>query len=683
MRALRQLLGAILVGLVAFPAYRVLRGREIGIMGSDVLLVVEQDRALMQLGTPIILVFALILARTVGMDRFETLAGRIARWLGGISAVRFAVVLGSIAAAYATAFSLLALDGKPNLIDSMTQLLHARFVAAGHLAGPADRWNEFWHVQNSLVTPRGWVSHFPPGHVMLLAAGFWLGAVWAVGPVLCGVTVFFVALIADRLFPDDRAMARLGTILAAGSPFFIAHAGAYMNHVSAAAFGAMAIYSGIRARDGSGIVWPAMAGAATAAAFTIRPLAAIASAATVALILASRKDGRKGSLRMWVRASVAGFVGASPFLIGLGAYNMRFFGSPFSFGYPAAWGPASGLGFHRDPWGNAYDLVAAVGFTSSDLTALSLHLLGTPIPVVLVVGIFLVTAPRLTAGERIVAAWALLPVAANALYWHHGMFMGPRMLNESAPAWALLAAVSAVGVVRRVPRNWEMRGYSARTGLGVALALAAPVGILYLGPDRLRQYGGNWMTSTRMQLPPVAEPALVFVHGGWTSRIGMRLAAAGLRLDSLETVLRLNPTCEVHRAAQLYPATALSATGLDLTARSDELRPRIETARGNFIRVREGQVLSRECVREATADTLGIVDIAPLVWQGDLPGEPAKGPMVVRDMGPTTNAPLIAAHPDRMPLMFMRRSDDSAPILVPYGKAMSILWPRTGAERNN
>lgn len=683
MRLFTRVCGAILVALVALPVYRLLRDREIGLMGADVLLVADQDRALLIMGTPIVLVLALIIARFVGVARVETLASRVGSKLRDVPAKKYALALGIIAALYSAAFSLWLLDGKPNLIDSMTQLLHARFVAGGNFAGPADRWNEFWHVQNSLVTPRGWVSHFPPGHVMLLAAGFALGAVWAVGPILCGVAVFFAALAADRLLPDDRAVARLGALLAAASPFFIAHAGAYMNHVSAAAFATAAVYFGLRARDDGGFIWPALAGGATAAAFTIRPLAAIVTAAVVAVIFARSTLRAPAPTRAWLRAVFAATVGAIPFLAALGAYNARFFGSPLSFGYPAAWGPSSGLGFHRDPWGNAYGLVDAIGFTSSDLTALSLHLLGTPIPVVLVAGLYLLAARKLTWGEGLIALWALLPVAANAVYWHHGMFMGPRMLNEASPAWALFAAVAAVGLVRRIPSAWEARDYSARAGLAAAFALAAVTGILYLGPDRLRQYGGSWMESTRMAAPRTSEPALVFVHGGWTSRIAMRLASAGMRLDSLETALRLNPTCDVHELALLYPAAAGSVPDLDFTLRSGELRPRIETARGNYIRVREGGRLSPECRREVVSDTLGIVDIAPLVWQGDLPGKPAKGALILRDMGPEANAAVIAAHPDRVPLMLLRRSNDEAPTLVPYAEGISLLWPDANASISN
>ncbi|MCR4339925.1 MAG: hypothetical protein NUW01_08575, partial [Gemmatimonadaceae bacterium] len=431
MSVFRRVCGAVLAALVALPVFRLLYGREIGVIGNDILLFTEQDHSLMLIGAPIALAVGVILARALGRERIEGGLARAGRALTSVPLHWFALAAAALAAVYAAAFSLWVLDGKPNLIDAMVQLLQARFVAAGSMAGPVDRWSEFWHIQNSLQTPNGWVSQYPPGHVMLLAAGFRFGAVWAVGPILCGVAVYFTALAAERLLPEDRAVARAGALLAAASPFFIAHAGAYMNHVSTAAFATTAIYFGLRARDDGGFIWPALAGGATAAAFTIRPLTAVVTAAVVAVIFAGSSPFRDFPTRAWLRSVSAAIVGALPFFAALGAYNARFFGSPLRFGYTAAQGPAMGLGFHRDPWGNMYGVVEAIGFTSSDLTALSLHLLGTPIPVVVVAGLFLLAAPRLKPGERLIALWALLPVAANALYWHHGMFMGPRMLNES------------------------------------------------------------------------------------------------------------------------------------------------------------------------------------------------------------------------------------------------------------
>ena len=143
-------------------------------------------------------------------------------------------------------------------------------------------------------------------------------------------------------------------------------------------------------------------------------------------------------------------VGIAPVLVALALYNRYFFGSALRFGYVASTGPLVSPGFHQDPTGQFYGPIQALGYTSADLVTLSLYLLETPIPAVVLVGLFFLLSPRLTRGELIIALWALLPVIANVFYWHHGNFMGPRMLNEAAPAWVLLTAVAAVGLVRRI-----------------------------------------------------------------------------------------------------------------------------------------------------------------------------------------------------------------------------------------
>src|SRR5690606_23169269 len=99
------------------------------------------------------------------------------------------------------------MHAQPNLIDAKSQLMHARYLAAGQLAGPVSQWAPFWRIQNTVLTPNGWVSHYPPGHVVLLALGFRLGAVWLVGPVMQGMTVLFTCLAAERLLHENRVKA--------------------------------------------------------------------------------------------------------------------------------------------------------------------------------------------------------------------------------------------------------------------------------------------------------------------------------------------------------------------------------------------------------------------------------------------------------------------------------------------
>jgi hypothetical protein len=81
------------------------------------------------------------------------------------------------------------------------------------------------------------------------------------------------------------------------------------------------------------------------------------------------------------------------------------------------------------------------------------------------------------------------------------------------------------------------------------------------------------------------------------------------------------------------------------------------------------------CLLEAASDTLGIVEMAGLLWQTDLPGTDGPGAMVVRDLGPSANALLIARYPTRTPSVFYRPVKEGPPRLVPYADGMRALWP--------
>lgn len=674
-----RITGAVLVILVLYPFYRSLDWVNGGDVMRNILNAAELARSMLLFGTIIVALVALVAARLLDPDKIEQLCQSAGQRLAAIPIRRFVWAMAAISALLTLGFSYFVLAGKPNLIDAMVQLVHARYVAAGTLSGPVDEFNEFWQLQNSLNTPNGWVSQYPPGHVFLLAAGLLLGAPILVGPVLAGMTVGFTALSAQRLLRDDPAIARLGVILLAVSPFFIALAGAYMNHVSAAAAVSLAVYAALRGEDDRRLRWPLLAGTALGIAFSIRPLAAIVGGATVLAVWIIFRGAKPRGVGGWSRLFAGGAIGALPFLVGIAAYNDRFFGHPLLFGYQAAQGPLVGLGFHMDPYGRYYGASEALAYTSSDLVTLSLYLLETPLPAVVIVGLFLMFRRRFARGEQVIALWALLPVLANAFYWHHGIFMGPRMLHEAVPAWALLTAVGAVGLIRQTTRR-QFGGYSPRAILIVALVAACAAGSFYLAPSRLASYGGPWMESTRMEPPQTERPSLVFVHGAWSGRVVMRLIASGLRLDSVEVAIRQNTTCDFHNFANWYAAAKAGGTaprpnlGFDPASRN---RPELFLiAKDDAIRAHRDQPMSRECSRQVASDADGIIDISSFLWQRDLPGLPGNRAMIVRDMGPEANARLIARYPDRTPMLFYRAErDDRGPQLIPYEEGLKRLWP--------
>lgn len=673
----RRAIGAALIVLATVPIYNVLARPETGRAGWLTRQLVAVFASLSWSGSLLVLVAALIAARFVSVEGGLAAVDKLKRLLLRLPSVTFAALTGLFAALLTALFSRVALGGKPNMIDAIVQVVHARFLAAGRLTGPADGLNAFWHIQNSVITDHGWVSQYPPGHILLIAAGMMVGAAWLVGPLLIGVLVFTTTLLAERVWPNERAAARLAGALTACSTFIVCIGASYLNHVPTAALLAIATYCVLRARQRA--VWAVLAGLAVGGAFTMRPLTALAVALGVGIV--GWLDGSEGWARGFARVARLGALaalGAAAPLAGIMAYNAHFFGDAFTFGYNVALGPRMGLGFGVDPWGNTYGVREAIGYTSSDLTTLGVALLETPLSAVLVVGLLLMFARRFSIGERVLLAWALAPVIANAFYWHHGIYMGPRMLYEAAPAWILLFTIALVRAWQHAPLQLaQLPMYSPRMAVLGAATFTILFGLLYLAPQRAASYGGAWLSISRLEAPRPPGASLVFVHDAWIARLAMQMATNGMRLDAVETAIRQNPTCTVQElvdaqnAADTTRAAAILAR-MDMQPRATNLPPISRISTGNTMRLSPGGRLSARCLREVRADQAGILDLAPLLWQGDLPGGQAAGALYVRDLGPAQNRRMLAAHPTRTPWLYTAVGDDA--MLFPYAEGMRRLW---------
>jgi len=675
-RALRVVIGLALLLLTAIPVYRILDHEDTGLAGratvgfADIFFEVSLSGFLLMVPVGIL---GAVLLRPEVLRRASIRAEQVI--LSPRTGVWFAACA-TTGALLTAAFSLLVLEGKPNLVDAFVQLLHARYWAEGILAGPNDGLGAFWAVQNSLFTNNGWVSQYPPGHVALLAPFLRLGVPWLLGPLLVFVAVWSAGALADRLYPDDPVVPRTGAALLALSPFFLFLSGAYMNHATTAACVMAGAWAIVRGWQGKAR-WMSLAGALLALSLATRPLSTLAM--TLAVVLLAPVIWPR-SARHLARCVAWGVLGAAPVLALWFAYNLHFFGSPFRLGYNVAHGAGMSLGFHRDPWGNIYGLREAIGYTSSDLVALGTHLFEAPLSATLIVGGYLIAARRLAAGTWLLLGLAIAPVVSNLLYWHHGMFMGPRMLHEAAPAWVLLFTTSAIGLVRRVPSSLSLAGrYHMRPALAAMLVASLAVGLVFMAPSRAMSYGGAWMAIARTPMPEVQGPAIVFVHDAWNARLGMSLAARGKRLDLIETLMRQNPTCRVDEYVRTVVAgDSTRATGLlaelDTIPRANRLPILVEIAPGDGIRIAQGEVLTAACRREALSDRFGIIDISPLLWQAELPGAADDGALVVRDLGPQRNADILARFPEREAYMYVAGNPPEGVRLLPYTEGVRQLW---------
>ena len=685
LRALRRGGGLLLLGAAYLPIHRLLAAERAGPAGTATVSIADAGLGVLQAGTALALLAGLALAALVPLHRVERALSRAAAWIRAPGAAAWGAGVFVVTLALSLATSLGVHRGLPRLLDEMVQLLHARVLTSGALALPMPEPAAVVLVQNSLLTPAGWVSIYPPGHTVLLAAGLLGGAVWAVGPLLLSVTTLFSFLAMDSLLPSAPVTTRVASLSIAGSPFLLLLGSGYLSHGSAAAAAAIAFWAAIKAWQ-EGPAWAVFAGAAFGFMVTSRPWIGLALGGSLVAGTWLCAWWREGRSPAWLAARLAlGALGSAPFALGLLAYGHRVFGSPTRLGYDVAFGPAHGLGLHPDPWGNVYGLREAIGYTAADLSTLGLRLLETPLSAVGVVGAFLMLAPRLSLPTRFLLVWALVPVGANALYWHHGQHMGPRMLFESGPAWLALAAISAVGLIRGgvdpgLPEGANRpRGRSLFRGTMFWTFLIGIVGgVSTLAPSRIGGEGWSADGLARSTIPEIPSadpgPTVIVVHGTWANRVASRLVASGMRRDSVETALRQNDLCRVHLYAEARARRAAPLPLLDLVPRPGmppDLRA-VETPWGVRVRL-DGNELPPECLRELGSDRYGVIELAPLLWQLPFPGT-SDDLILARDLGPDGNRVIAEAYPDARPLVLGMSRLGEPPRLLPYDEAMSDLW---------
>ena len=683
-RRSRQALGAVLIILAFVPIYRLLDTsvdaphRRVGVEVAEVTL------QLAWWGTIVTLLLAWVLARILPTRPVREIGRVMVTWLSKPSAAIYAVILSGIAFGLSVLTGRFLYRGFFTNVDEIAFTIHARYLASGLLGGPIADTPEAWLIPNTLMVSEGWVSHFPPAHLFAMAALIRMGIPTLLGPIFAGVLVGLLALSLPRLLPEHPGPARVAALLIAVTPFIFLLGGGSMSHVSASALGAAVLYAALRARDGS-VWWGVAAGAAVGLMVSDRPLIGLVLGTVFTLGLwgpAAFGDHPRG--RAWfLRRAGATVLGGAPFAVFLGWFNQRLYGSPFTLGYLAAFGERHRLGFHMDPWGYPYSLREAVAFTSSDVLSLGIQLLETPFPVTAVIGLYLLLASRLPRGAGVLAAWAFLPVMANGYYWFHDV----RMLFESAPAWITLGVIAALGLAGGLggtdqQHARDLRGWAA--DMTTWAILFSVVGAAVWGaPTRWGSYRWSEETLQRITVPslPTEEPAIVFVHTSWNERLSSRLqGAGGMRQDSIITVLRRNTNCGLHLYALAREARGVSLPEVDLEqvpgTPSDIERP--PSPPGATLRTRAEEPFGISCLREVGADRFGAVALAPLVWQGDLPGVEEGRPMFVRDFGPEQNRRLLDAYPKRQPFVFVPKGTSLPPEIVPYDEAMAQLWGVVG-----
>ncbi|HUF75075.1 MAG TPA: hypothetical protein VMM35_02295, partial [Longimicrobiales bacterium] len=646
---------------------------------------VEVAETVLQLawwGSLVTVLLGAVLAVLLPADRVRRLATAVAARLARIPPRPWAVAVGALGFGLGVLVALVLYGGYFTNVDEIASTLHARYLASGRLGGPTFSMPEFWLIPNTLVVAEGWVSQYPPTHLFALAAVAVLGIPVLLGPLAFGLMVGLIAASLVRLLPESPGLARVAGLAVVVSPLLFFLGGGSMNHVTAGTLLAATLYASLRARDGTAW-WSVAAGVAVGLAVAGRPLVGLVLGSVLTLGVWVPRALRSTARGLpWLLPRLVGTgLGGAPIALALGWYNARLFGSPSSLGYLVAFGGRHRLGFHDDPWGSSYGPADALAFTSTDVLSAGVQLLETPFPATALIGLALLLGARLSGAMGLLVAWAFLPVAANAYYWFHDV----RMLFEAAPAWVVLFVLAAAQLGRKEPAAQARAARLASLARDVCV-WAVVVGIAGAGWNvwtRWESYAWEEETLERIVAPsPPEAPAIVFVHVSWNERLSSILqGAAGMRQDTVINVLRRNTNCALHeyalaRTARVRDGLNVPLPEIDLEqlpgSPTDIVRP--PSATGATVRIRQGERFTQSCLRELNADRFGAVALAPLLWQGDLPGIEEGRPLFVRDLGPERNQRLLDVYPERVAFGFTPVVVEGPPQLLPYGDAMELLW---------
>lgn len=393
-------------------------------------------------------------------------------WMWGAACALFTTVLAAI-------LSSVVFGRIPHVQDSIAQLFQARIFAQGRLWWPSPALREFFDYAHMINDGR-WYAQYPPGHSLLLVPGVWLGVPWLTNPLLAGLGVFALYLLAREI--ADPRTARIAAALGALSPFLILMASEFMSHVSGFCLLTFFLFFYLRASRTRETRAAAAAGGCLAFALLVRPYTAFGVALPVLLHAAWRVWRSRGeaiSPGRFKPALIVASGGVAGVLL-LGLYNWGTTGHPFVPGYIRLYGPSHGLGFGRGSWGPPHTLVRGLNGAWQNLRALNSSLFEWPITSLWPLAVALLplgasrrvnpddpgaasrrtaphrdAAPRRAAPHRDAAPRRVAPFldhrallllvplslqAAHVFYWYHDLCFGPRYLYEALGPILLLSA---------------------------------------------------------------------------------------------------------------------------------------------------------------------------------------------------------------------------------------------------
>lgn len=552
------------------------------------------------------------------------------------------IVVGSLTLALVIGSGFLvwwAFAGNPHSVDEMAQLFQARVFLSGRLAAPPPDVPEAFLFLHTWIAPAGWVSHFPPGHAVLLAMGMAIGLEWLINPVLGGIGLILVYVLARGLYGERTAL--LAALLWAASAWVLTMSATYMNHATSAvlALGAWTLALAVRQRGARHYL---LVGGLLGLLMTTRPLDAMAAALPIVIWVLRRRSWRDLT---WIG------LGVLPAGLAFAYFNWRVFGNPLELGYSALYGPEQRMGFHVDAFGNTFTPLVAFSNLSAAVGRLHIYLFEWPIPALLPLALWALLGRHRHAADLPVAVGLLSTPVLYFFYWHSGFYPGPRFYYLIAPLLVIGTArafVCGLRTARRHASDW-IKWDAALVAAGTIVMVWGSVALL---PARLSAYRTEFLRTLKhhpeQQLAAAGvDRALVLVPESWGARVIVDLWTLGVRPGLAERAYRWLDTCELHqfasdaREALLEPPLTQERLAALMAAVAVPAAP-VRNWPDPTVRLRPSERLPPECETALSHDLEGFALYGAVAWRNAVGLD--RGIVFARDRF-ERNAELLARYP--------------------------------------
>ena len=416
------------------------------------------------LGTAIELLAVLSLfaaVRSVPEHAVPHIASLTDRVLGPVGAAgpartdRWVLVVATGAGVIAALLAWAVYERHPHVPDETVYLIHARYLAAGHLWLPLPPVPEAFLLDLMQYEPTRWYSPVPPGWPAVLAVGTKLGVPWLVNPALGIAAVVLTYRVLGTMY--SLRTSRLATLLLATSPWFLFMAMSFMTHTLTLVCALLAALGVARARREGAPLAAFGAGLAVGMVSLIRPLDGLVTAALLGL-WSLGASGR--GLRRLVPATAL-TIGSMLMGAAVLPYNARLTGSAREFPLLAytdkyyepganalGFGPNRGLGWGgSDPFPGHSPLEAAIN-TVVNAFQINVELLGWPTGATIVLALAIAFGVRRLNRPDIWQLGVIVAIAGiHAFYWFAG---GP---DFGARYWYLVIVSCVVLAARGVEQG--------------------------------------------------------------------------------------------------------------------------------------------------------------------------------------------------------------------------------------